>query len=70
MVGFVIQLFSLNLLLESELFIRLSSVLFGAINIWIMYQIGRIVKNDRVGFYAAVLYVASIYATVIAGIFI
>lgn len=70
MVGLVIQLFSLNLLFESELFIRLSSVLFGAINIWIMYQIGRVIKNDRVGFYAAVLYVASIYATVIAGIFI
>ncbi len=70
MVGFVIQLFSLDLFFENEFFIRLSSVIFGAINIWLMYQIGKIIKNGRVGFYAVLLYVSSIYATVIAGIFI
>ena len=70
MVGFFIQLFSLNLLFESELFIRLSSIVIGAINIWLMFQIGTMIKSPRVGFIAALLYVASIYSTVIAGIFI
>ena len=70
MVGFSIQLFSLNLLLENEFFIRLSSLVFGAINIWLMFRIGKLIKNERVGYYASLLYVGSVYATVIAGIFI
>lgn len=70
MVGFMIQLFSLNLLFESELFIRLSSIVIGAINIWLMFQIGKTIKSERVGFIATTLYVASIYSSVIAGIFI
>ena len=70
MIGVVMQVFSLNMLLQSELFIRMSSVVFGAINIWMMYRIGCQIKNERTGFIAAGLYVGSIYATVISGIFI
>jgi hypothetical protein len=70
MVGLVIQLFSLDLLFESEFIIRLSSIVFGAINIWLIYQIGKTIKNEKVGLIAAILYVSSVYATVIAGIFI
>ncbi len=70
MVGFIIQLFSLDLLFESEFFIRLGSIIFGAINTWIIYQIGRAIKNERTGFYAALLYTASIYAFIITGVFI
>lgn len=70
MVGISIQLFTLNLLLKSEFFIRFAAILFGAINIWLIYQIGKSIKNERTGFYAAVLYVASIYCTIISGVFI
>lgn len=70
MVGWVMQLFSLNLLFQNEFFLRLGSVVFGAANIWIIYQTGKTIKNERAGFFAALLYVASIYATVITGIFI
>ncbi len=70
MVGLTIQFFSLDLLLDSELFIRLGSIVFGAINTWIIYLIGRTVKNERTGFYAALLYTASIYAFIITGVFI
>jgi len=35
MVGFVIQLFSLDLLFNNELFIRLGSVILGSVNTWI-----------------------------------
>jgi len=70
MVGLTIQLFSFNLLLDSEFFIRLGSLVIGAVNIWIIYRIGNIIKNERTGFFAALLYTASIYAFVITGIFI
>ena len=70
MVGWVIQLFSLNLLLDSEFFIRLASVVFMTANTYIIYRIGKDTKDAQTGFYAALLYTASIYAFVITGIFI
>ena len=38
MVGWVMQLFSLNLLFDSELALRLSSVVFMTINTYIIYK--------------------------------
>ena len=70
MVGWVIQLFSLNLLLDSEYFIRLASVVFMTANTYIIFRIGKEIKDARTGLYAALLYTASIYAFVITGIFI
>ena len=70
MVGLTIQFFSLDLLFDSEFFIRLGSIVFGAINTWVIYQIGLTIKNERTGFYAALLYTASIYAFIITGVFI
>jgi len=70
MVGLLMQVFSFNLLFDSEFFLRLSSVVFGAINLWLIFDIGKSIRNERTGFYAAVLYTASIYTFVITGIFI
>jgi hypothetical protein len=70
MVGWVIQLFSLNLLFDSEFFIRLASVVFMTINTWIMYCIGKELKDETVGLWSALLYTASVYAFIITGIFI
>ena len=70
MVGWVIQLFSLNLLLDSEFFLRLASIVFMTFNTWIIYRIGTELKDERTGFYAALLYTGSIYAFIITGIFI
>ena len=70
MVGWMIQLFSLNLLLDSEFFIRLASVVFMTVNTYIMFRIGNEIKDKRTGLYAALLYTASIYAFIITGIFI
>lgn len=70
MVGWVIQLFSLNLLFDSEFFIRLASVVFMTANTYIIYRIGTEIKDAQTGFYAALLYTASIYAFVITGTFI
>ncbi len=70
MVGLVMQIFSFNLFFDSEFFLRLSSLIFGAINLWIVFDIGKLIRNERTGFYATLLYTASIYAFVITGIFI
>ncbi|MBQ8959241.1 MAG: glycosyltransferase family 39 protein [Bacteroidales bacterium] len=69
-VGWVIQFFSLNLLFDSEFFIRLASVVLMTANTCIIYRIGKDTKDARTGLYAALLYTASIYAFVITGIFI
>ena len=70
MVGWVIQLFSLNLLLDSEFFIRLASIVFMTANTYIIFRIGKDIKDAQTGLYAALLYTASIYVFVITGIFI
>ena len=70
MVGWVIQLFSLNLLFDSEFFIRLASVVLMTADTYIIYRIGKDLKDARTGLYAALLYTASIYTFVITGIFI
>lgn len=70
MVGWVIQVFSLNLLLEHEFFIRLSAVVLGTVNTWMIFIIGARLKNKLTGLYAAILFTASIYCFVIAGTFI
>lgn len=70
MVGWLMQLFSLNLLFDSEFALRLSSVIFMTIDTYIIYKLGCEIKNRLAGFYAALLYTASIYSFVITGIFI
>ncbi|MEO0312125.1 MAG: hypothetical protein RIQ89_1782 [Bacteroidota bacterium] len=70
MVGLLIRLTTLNLNWVSELSIRLGSVLCAAISTWFIYKTGKIISSDRVGWYAALLYTASIYTTFIAGFFI
>ena len=70
MVGWVIQLFSLNLLCDSEFFLRLPAVVFMTLNTWMVYRIGKELHDEALGLRAALLYTASIYAFVITGIFI
>jgi len=70
MVGWAIQLFSLNLLLDSEFFIRLASVVFMTANTYVIFRIGKELKDALTGLYTALLFTASIYAFVITGIFI
>ena len=70
MVGWIMQIFSLNLLFDSELALRLSSIVFMTIDTYIIYRLGCLVKNKLAGFYAALLYTASLYVFVITGIFI
>lgn len=70
MVGWLIRLFTLNLHFQQEFFVRLASVLFGTFNIWLMFRIGKRLKDELTGWYAALLFSASLYGFVITGIFI
>lgn len=70
MLGWLIQLFTINLSLDSELFVRLTAIIFGSLNTWLIYFLGRRIKNDETGYYAAILYTTSIYASIISGTFI
>lgn len=70
MVGYLINIFTLNLTFQSEFFIRLASIIIGVINTILIFLIARKLKDETAGFYSALLYNASIYCFVIAGIFI
>lgn len=70
MVGWMMQLFSLNLLFDSEFALRLSSVVLMTVDTWLIYLIGTQLKNKIAGLFAALLYTASLYAFVITGVFI
>ena len=70
MLGWVIRLFTLNLTFDSELALRMPSLVLGTFNTWLIFQLGRLIKNERTGWYAALLYTASVYATILTGTFI
>ncbi|HPR58670.1 MAG TPA: glycosyltransferase family 39 protein, partial [Bacteroidales bacterium] len=70
MVGFLIQLTTLNLWLDHEFFIRLGAVLLGGINTLLIFHITRRISGSQAGIYAALLYNASVYCFVLCGIFI
>jgi hypothetical protein len=70
LVGWLIRATTLNLLFTDEIFVRLSSVIFGAINTYVIFKIGTKIKDEIAGLYAAMLYNASIYCFLITGIFI
>lgn len=70
MVGWLIQLFSLNLYFSDELFIRLAAVVAGTVNTWLIFLLGKQLGDELSGWYSAMLYTASVYGFVIVGVFI
>ena len=70
MIGWVIQLFTLNLALDSEVFIRLAAVVSAAIATWLMYLVGRRLGGERAGLFGAILHTSAVYGSVLAGIII
>ena len=70
MVGWLIQLTSLNLLLDSALFIRLGAIILGSITLVLAFKIGKKIHGDRTGFIAAFLFSFSPYLFLLSGTFI
>ena len=70
MIGWFIQLFTVNLYFKGEIFLRLAAIAVGSLNTWIIFILGRRIKNELTGFYAAILYTASLYCSIFIGTFI
>ena len=70
MVGWVIQLFTLNLRIDTEFFIRLGAVVLGTGSTYLIFLIGRQINDALTGFYAALLYTSSFYCFILCGLFI
>jgi len=70
MVGWLIRLTTANLILHSELFVRLGAIVSAAICTWMIFKIGKLINNERTGWFAALLYTSSLYSSIIAGTFI
>lgn len=66
-----VRLFTLNLWLQDyALFVRLGSIVGCAVCTWLLYRIGTMLQSERTGWLAACLYNASLYSSLIAGLFI
>jgi 4-amino-4-deoxy-L-arabinose transferase-like glycosyltransferase len=59
-----------NLLLQSEVFVRLGAVIASAIGTFIVYKTGALLYSRQAGWYAALLYNSSLYCSIVAGTFI
>lgn len=69
-VALLIRIFTLNLSLHYEAFVRLGSVCCAAVGTFLAFKIGEGIKNEKTGWFAALLYSTSLYTSIIAGIFI
>ncbi len=69
-VGWLIQLSTFNLKFSSELAIRFFPLLLGTFNIFLIFKIISGLANERAGLIGALMFSGSIYASLIAGVFI
>lgn len=65
-----LQMVTLNLSFESELAIRLTSIIPSTINGFIIFYLLKWLSSSRTGFYGVILYYSSFYFMLICGIFI
>lgn len=70
LVGIFIRIFTINLHWVNAFSMRLTAIIAAAAGTWIIFQCGKLLKNERTGWIAAVLYNTSIYTSIISGVFI
>jgi len=70
MLGWVIQLFSLNLKFESELAIRAGALILSSASIIILFNLVKRLYSRKAAYFSVVMYVSSIYFNIISGLFI
>lgn len=70
MVALLIRLTTCNLYFTNDFSVRLGPILLSAVNTYMIYNIGRKIKNENTGFIAALLFTASFFSGIIAGVFI
>ena len=70
MVAWLIRTTTINLYFDAEFFIRLGAILSAAVTTWLFYLSGKKIGTAQTGFYAAAIYTATLYGSIIAGTFI
>lgn len=70
MVGYVVQLFTLNLLFDSVFAIRLAAIVMMSVNTYVAFLVGRQIKDERNGLWSAILFTSSVYVFILTGTFV
>jgi hypothetical protein len=70
MVGWMIRLTTFNLHWVSEVSLRIGSILCASLSTWFIFKTGKLLANEKAGWYAALIYNCSVYTGFIAGMFI
>lgn len=69
-VAWMIGLTTLNKHFVNELTVRLGCIIAGAICTWLTYQIGKLLKDEQTGWFAAILYNACLYTGVLTSAYV
>jgi len=69
-IALLLKFFTINLFFENEIMLRLGPIVCGAVSTWLIYLIGRKIRNNHTGFIAALLFSASPYCNIIAGLLV
>lgn len=70
LVGIFIRIFTLNLHWVNDFSMRLTAVVAAALCTWIIFRCGCVLRNDRTGWIASILFNISVYTSIISGLFI
>ncbi len=70
MVGLLIRFFTLNLHWVSDFSVRLGAIFLATFNTWLIASLVKYLMSERAGLIVAILYTASIYSSIISGLFI
>ncbi len=70
MIGLLIQLFTLDLSLPGELFIRAGALVLSSASIILLYRLVKSLYSVLAAYIAVIIYVSSIYFNLISGLFI
>ena len=69
MVGLLIQLFTFNLHLHGEFFIRLGALILSSASIFILFYLVKRVFSSRAAWFAVIMFISSFYFNIISGLF-
>ena len=70
MVGLLMRLTSLNLHLVNEVTMRLGAIIGSCLSTYFIFKIGALIKNERTGWFAALIFNCSVYTAIVSGLFI
>ena len=54
-IAWLMRITTLNMLFQQEIFLRLGAIIGAAAGTWLSYSIGKKIKNERTGWFAALL---------------